>query len=137
MFVSIAFASGVLGGLINSLAVWIFGIAGISPGLGVKLAPALTPPWLYPRLVWGGIWGLLLVLPIMTKNPVMRGIILSIAPTLVQLFVIFPFLLHKGMMGLQLGNLMPVLVVFFNIIWGITASLWYSYVGDKTSKWNI
>ena len=23
--------------------------------LGVQLAPAFTPPWLYQRLVWGGI----------------------------------------------------------------------------------
>jgi hypothetical protein len=51
----IYFASGSLGGLANSVAVWLFGKFGITKMLGVALAPALTPEWLYPRIVWGGI----------------------------------------------------------------------------------
>jgi hypothetical protein len=59
---SLVFAAGCLGGLVNSLAVWIFGDFGITAALGVKIAPQLSPAWLYPRLVWGGIWGLLFLL---------------------------------------------------------------------------
>jgi hypothetical protein len=65
---SLVFAAGCLGGLLNSLAVWIFGVIGITPALGVKIAPQLSAPWLYPRLVWGGIWGLLFLLPLMQKR---------------------------------------------------------------------
>ena len=45
----ICFAAGCLGGLINSLAVWLFGDLGIPRALDVSIAPALTPHWLYPR----------------------------------------------------------------------------------------
>ena len=51
-----------------SLTVWIFGVIGITYALGVKIAPALSAPWLYPRLVWGGIWGLLFLVPLMQKQ---------------------------------------------------------------------
>ena len=52
---TLVFSAGCLGGLTNSLAVWFFGIAGITSAFGVKIAPVLSPSWLYPRLIWGGI----------------------------------------------------------------------------------
>jgi hypothetical protein len=61
---SFVFAAGCFGGLLNSLAVWIFGEVGITSALGVKIAPPLTAAWLYPRLVWGGIWGVLFLIPL-------------------------------------------------------------------------
>jgi hypothetical protein len=121
---SLVFAAGCLGGLINSLAVWIFGELGISSALGVSIAPKLTPAWLYPRLVWGGIWGLLFLLPLMKTSIFARGLVYSIGPTLVQLFVVFPMKANKGMLGLDLGMLTPVLVVIFNAIWGWSAAIW-------------
>ena len=96
---SLVFAAGCLGGLLNSLAVWIFGELGITTALGVKIAPQLSPAWLYPRLVWGGIWGLLFLLPMLSTRIWSRGLIFSLGPTLVQLFVVFPMKAHKGAMG--------------------------------------
>jgi hypothetical protein len=58
-----AFAAGALGGLANSVAIWLCGALGITAALGVAIAPAATPAWLYPRLVWGGIWRFLLLCP--------------------------------------------------------------------------
>jgi hypothetical protein len=55
----ICFSAGCLGALINSLVAWQFGEQGITRWIGVSMAPALTPAWLYPRIVWGGIWGLM------------------------------------------------------------------------------
>jgi hypothetical protein len=106
------------------LAVWICGLFGITAALGVKIAPQLSATWLYPRIVWGGIWGLLFLLPLMKRNILTRGLIFSLGPTLVQLFVIFPLKANKGMMGLDLGALTPVAVVVFNAIWGVTAAVW-------------
>ena len=54
--VLIFFAAGCLGALANSLAVWLFGDLGITKLLGVSISPSLTAGWLYPRIVWGGIW---------------------------------------------------------------------------------
>jgi len=125
---SLYFAAGSVGGMVNSLAVWLCGAYGISAALHVAIAPRLTPGWLYPRIVWGGLWGMLFLLP-MTKNRFfLRGLLLSLGPSLVQLGYIFPHVLHKGMLGLQLGKLTPVLVLLFNAIWGVAAALWLRWV---------
>ena len=126
---SLVFAAGCLGGLINSLAVWIFGDLGITAAAGVKIAPKLSPAFLYPRLVWGGIWGLLFLLPLMKTRIFSRGLIFSLGPTLVQLFVVFPMKANKGLMGLDLGLLTPLFVVVFNAIWGWTAAIWLKSAG--------
>ncbi|MFY7806288.1 MAG: hypothetical protein ACOVQ7_22980, partial [Limnoraphis robusta] len=66
---TVFFAAGCLGGLVNSLGVWLFGLLGITTTLGVSIAPQFTPPWLYPRIVWGGLWGFLFFLPGLTYTP--------------------------------------------------------------------
>jgi hypothetical protein len=104
---SAAFAAGAVGALVNSLAVQLAGQ--IRPGS----APALTSEWLYPRLVWGGLWGLLLVLPLLRNRPVVRGLLISLAPSLARLTVFA-------------GAPTPIAAVFlFNAIWGIAAAIWY------------
>jgi len=119
----IVFAAGCIGALANSLTVWLFGDSGISATLGVAIAPGLSPQWLYPRLVWGGLWGLLFALPMLQSRLFWKGTLLSLLPTAVQLFIIFPFKAHKGIAGLELGLLTPLLVLFFNWVWGIATAL--------------
>ena len=72
--ISLAFAAGCFGGLVNALAVWLFGALKITAALGVALRPALNAPFLYQRIVWGGIWGLLLLLPLKKERRVPAGI---------------------------------------------------------------
>lgn len=127
---SVVFSAGALGGLINSLVVWYFGSHGIPAALGVKLAPALTTEWLYPRIVWGGIWGILFLLPLLRGSVFFRGFLFSLGPTAVQLFYIFPMVAGKGVWGMQLGLMTPLLVVFYNVVWGITAALWVKGVQE-------
>ncbi len=117
--IALYFSAGCLGGLGNSVAVWLFGYFGITAIAGVAIAPALTPAWLYPRIVWGGIWGWLFLLSFMNSRLYTKAAILSLAPTLVQLFVVFPYKAHKGIAGLELGLLTPVFVLFFNWVWGL------------------
>ena len=121
---TVVFGAGCLGGLVNSLAVWLFGLYGITAAFGVKIAPQLSAPWLYPRIVWGGVWGLVFLLPLMQRNFLTRGLIFSLGPTLVQLFIVFPMKANKGLMGLDLGFLTPLAVVIFNAVWGVTAAIW-------------
>lgn len=121
---SLVFSAGCWGALWNSLAVWLGGYLGIAPALGVHIAPALTPAFLYPRLVWGGLWGLLFLLPMGRWSFPARGLLFSLGPTLVQLFLVFPLKAQKGVLGLQLGVLTPILVVVYNVIWGYAAGLW-------------
>ncbi|MBD1924146.1 hypothetical protein H6F77_24190 [Microcoleus sp. FACHB-831] len=128
---SLAFAAGALGGLVNSLAVWLFGVLGITAALGVKIAPDFTPAWLYPRIVWGGLWGFLFLISFLRYGYLWRGILYSLAPTLAQLLIVFPVKANQGLMGLKLGVLTPFLVLFFNAIWGITTSLWLKFIEEK------
>jgi hypothetical protein len=122
----IFFAAGCLGALINSLAIWLLGDQGITTRLGIAIAPNLTPSWLYPRIVWGGIWGLLFVLPMLTSRPLSKGLVLSLFPTAVQLLLIFPQA-QKGLGGLELGLYTPILVLVINGVWGVTTALTIRY----------
>ncbi len=119
----ICFAAGCLGALVNSVAVWLAGYSGIAKFLGVALSPTLTASWLYPRIVWGGIWGILFFLPFMKSKPVSKGTLLSLFPTIVQLFIVFPFKANRGIAGIELGTLTPLLVFIYNWIWGVVTSL--------------
>jgi hypothetical protein len=59
-----------------------------------------------------------------------RGILLSFAPTVVQLFYVLPFMAGKGVLGLGLGKLTPVFVCFYNAIWGFCTALWLRITGS-------
>lgn len=120
--VALSFAAGSAGGLANSLTVWLFGTIGITAALGVGIAPALKPAWLYPRIVWGGLWGFLFLLPVLANRPWTQGLLLSLGPSFIQLFVVFPLKAQKGLLGLEIGLLTPVFVLFFNAVWGLTAA---------------
>ena len=124
----ILFAAGCLGGLANSVVVWMLGRAGIPQAVGVSIAPAWTPAWLYPRVVWGGLWGFSFLLPLASSKPMFKGIWLSLLPSVVMLFVVFPLQTPHGVLGLKLGVLTPVFVLFYNWVWGI-ATAWAVRLG--------
>jgi hypothetical protein len=106
------------------LAVWGAGQAHLTARLGVKLAPELTDEWVMPRVLWGGLWGLLFLLPVMQRrNILLRGMLFSLAPTLAQLFYFFPQS-QRGVMGLSLGQLTPLVVALAGVVWGVTAAWW-------------
>jgi hypothetical protein len=119
-----AFAAGCFGGLINSVVVYLSGHYHITLLLGVKISPAFTLPRLYPRIIWGGIWGVLFLLPLRGGSSIKTGLLLSLGPTLVQLLVVFPYKAHKGLLGMDLGTLTPLFVLIFNAFWGVAAALW-------------
>ena len=106
---SLCFAAGCVGGVVNALLVWYLGSKGIPQKFGVSIAPALTLAFLYPRIVWGGLWGLVFLLPFgrggFWSGVFGRGVLLSIFPSLVQLFYVFPVMLGKGTIGLALGQI--------------------------------
>jgi hypothetical protein len=52
-----------------------------------------------------------------------KGSVLSLFPTAFQLFVVFPFMAHKGIAGLKLGLYTPAIVLFFNWVWGLVAAV--------------
>jgi hypothetical protein len=118
------FTGGLVGAFIDSFNIWILGVIGITGLLGVGMRPEFTPSWLYPRLVWGGLFGLLFALPVLEDRPILRGILFSLLPSALMLFVVLPNM-GKGLLGLGFGSLTPLLVVSLNFIWGIVAAYWY------------
>jgi hypothetical protein len=66
------FSAGCLGALANSLALWLFGALGITAAVGARISPTLTPEWLYPRIVWGGLWGFLFLIPNLPTRPLTK-----------------------------------------------------------------
>lgn len=128
---SVCFTSGVVGGLGNAIFVWGSGAFGLSAMMGVAVAPAWTPSFLYQKLVWGGIWGLAFVLPILSGSVFLRGVVYGLGPSAVQLLFVFPKMLGKGMYGLELGRLTPLYVILANTVWGIVAAWWMSICADQ------
>lgn len=126
--ISACLSGGAFGALVNSLAVWGAGEIGLTAVAGVKIAPELTAPWLYQRLVWGALWGLLFLIPIRVSRKrgisiLAQGLLFSLGPTLAQLLYFFPKA-GQGQWGLQLGLLVPLFVVVFNAIWGWVTATW-------------
>ena len=126
---SFVFTAGAFGGLANSAALWGAGVIGLTGALGVAIAPSLTPAWLYPRLVWGALWGFVFLLPFSRERWVARGLVASLGPSLVQLFGVFPLKLNLSMLGLELGTLTPVVVLVVNAVWGVATSWWLRSAG--------
>lgn len=127
--VALTFAAGSLGGLANSLAAWASGSYGLTAALSVAIRPELTPDWLYPRLVWGGLWGFLFLSSVPRLRWWLRGLVFSLGPSAVQLLYVFPEKTPHGLFGLGLGELTPLVVLALNAIWGLTAALTLQLTG--------
>jgi hypothetical protein len=125
--VSGSFTGGAIGGLVDSINIVVLSKLGITGLLGVSMGPELSAPWLYQRMIWGGIWMLLLVLPFWEKRIMLRGCLFSLLPSAMMLFVVFPGM-GKGVLGLGFGTLTPVVVVGLNFIYGMVAAYWYQVV---------
>ena len=121
---SLVYAGGCVGGLLNAIVIWLFGLYGITTAVGVKIAPELDPGFLYHQVIWGGIWGALFLIPLYRNRFIRRGFYYSLAPTAVQLFYVYPVLKNQGLLGFDLGMLTFVFVIIFNAVWGLTASTW-------------
>lgn len=119
----VAYAAGGLGALAACLTMWLFGRYGIPQSFDVALAPSWSPAWLYPRIVWGGLWGLLFALPMLQGRPLLKGSLLSLFPALVLLLIVFPLRQGHGVAGIELGWLAPFFVLFYCWVWGIVTAL--------------
>lgn len=128
--VSGAFTGGAIGGLVDSMNIWVLSHIGITSLLGVTMKPEFTPPWLYQRMVWSGLWMLLLLLPVWQNRTVWRGCLFSLLPSAMMLFMVMPGM-GKGLLGLGFGAMTPVVVIGLNFVYGIIAACWYKFtVGD-------
>ncbi|TET36672.1 MAG: hypothetical protein E3J72_07915 [Planctomycetota bacterium] len=125
---SLVFTAGAAGGFVGGFLHWFLGAIGMLQLFDCKPAfvPFLTPQYAYAEMVWGGIWGILFVLPFLEYSIALRGILYGLFPATVQLFIVFPLRMDDGFMGVEpYGRLAPFFVTFISVIWGIVASTWW------------
>ena len=124
---AVCFCAGLLGALFSSLVIWQAGQLGLPALAGVSMAPSLTSDWLYGRLVWGGLWGLLYFLAVgplkSRRHWARKGLWISLLPTAFQLFVVYPNMTGHGLLGLGLGQLTPLFVLLYNLVWGFCTGI--------------
>ena len=123
---SLLFAAGSMGGLIKGLAAWACGAVGVNALVGSQMAPALTHVWVYQHMIWGGVWAFLFLLPLKGWSYMSLGVIYSLPQTFISLVIILPRS-HRGLLGLYLGHMTPVLVLIFGFIWGIATAMWLKW----------
>lgn len=118
----VCYAAGALGAFINTLLGHLLSQAGLMGALGTRILVPFGPPSLYTRLVWGGLWGLLLVAPPLRKMGLVKaGLLVSLAPSAAQLFHFFPRA-GAGTLGTSFGATTPLVVLGLNAVWGLAAA---------------
>jgi hypothetical protein len=124
---TICFCAGLLAGLCSSLLAWQSGQMGLPAMVGVNLSPKLSPNWIYSRMIWGGLWGLayfLVVGPLKSRRHWARkGLWISILPTAFQLLFVYPYMTRHGWFGLDLGQLTPLFIFAYNLVWGLCTGI--------------
>jgi hypothetical protein len=131
--VGMAYFGGAVGALVSSVALWLAGRAALTAMLGVAISPTLSVAWIEPRILEGGLWGLAYPFLLRRGLPAVRaGLLLSLAPSLAQLFWALP---RAGqlMLGVGLGPLTPVVVLIENAIWGWTLARIVIAAGESGS----
>jgi len=117
-----AFVSGCVGVLLFYAAFRI----GIEAGVIKAPAPALkfltSKGFFYKQVVWGGIWGLAFVIPVLSGKWWLRGLIVGLAATLVAIFVFRQTLPPAPVIAIGL--------VLNMVFWGLAAAFWH----DKVMK---
>jgi hypothetical protein len=117
---ALAYFGGAVGALVASLVLWVAARAAFTTALGVAVAEDLDAQRLQSHILWGGIWGL--GFPWVLRRgltPLRAGLLWSLAPSAAELFFLLPERGY-GMLGVELGALMPVVVLAKNGIWGWT-----------------
>lgn len=128
--VLLSFAVGSVGGMANVIFLVIAGFIGLPALMSLELPSFAKASFLYKQAYWGGLWALLFLLPFITKNWLIRGVIVAASAALVTLFVFFP-MGKAGIAGLNIGVLMPVYVLLADLTFGLVASKLYDLTDNQ------
>ncbi|WP_299004467.1 hypothetical protein [uncultured Shewanella sp.] len=121
--VLVLFGAGCIGALLASLLFWLLTYLGLGHYVKFPYFPVLSAGWLYPKVLWGGVYGLLLLIPILESKLWLKVILLSILITLVHLFIALPFSVYRGAAGLNIGLYAFLFALLFNFLWASITAL--------------
>lgn len=85
MKASCAYAAGAVGGVCNALMAILLQVVGINAALHVTWdALPYKPGWLYNKMVWGGFWAMLYLLPLRRPHWLVRGLLFGLIASTVH-----------------------------------------------------
>lgn len=119
---TLGFGAGAFGAVI--LALVGAGLNALNVQALIGLPPPPVPesylPLFYRLVVWGGIWGVLLAVPVLNRLWWLKGIIIGVLATLAILFYFNPAVTTPPMRF--------VYALVLNAIWGVAAGAWWALV---------
>ena len=121
---SLTFSAGVVGSVVSLLIAWLLQRIGLFATIGCHLPVSSDEAWICSRLVWGGIFGLFFVLPVIPNSFFKRGLLLGLLPGLFELLVVLPIFQGQTVLGLNLGYTTPLVVMALSLLWGVLAASW-------------
>ena len=120
---AVCFVSGLLGALFSSLFLWLGGEWGIIQTLGINLSRSIALPALYAPLFAGGLWGLLFFVTVASSRSrrfwIRKSLWVALIPALVDIAYFYPQVQNQGVGGINLGMLMPGLIIVSWLVWGL------------------
>ncbi len=120
---TLGFGAGAFGAVILALVSAALNALRVQELLGLPPPPMPESylPILYRVIVWGGIWGLLFVLPVLNRLWWLKGIIIGVLASLAIVFYFDPAVTTP-----------PIRFVYVLIlnggIWGIASGAWWALV---------
>jgi hypothetical protein len=120
---TLGFGAGAFGACILALANLLLTALRVQELIGLPPPPAqLGLPRLYQLIVWGGLWGLLFVVPVLNRLWWLKGIIIGVLATLAIVFYFSP--------GITTPPMRLVYVLVLNSIWGVAAGAWWALISN-------
>jgi hypothetical protein len=118
--VALCFGGGGAGGLAKCGAAWLSARYGFSAQLGAQVSGALVPAVIYPRVVIGGLWGALFLLPMARGSVWLGGLLFGLLAAAIELLA-FPLMAGRAPNPFT-GTALLVLLLW--LVWGwATAAL--------------
>jgi hypothetical protein len=115
---------GALAEVPQGLVLFVLSETGVFLAMGLPLNFPLNALYSSKHLLQGALYGCLFAVPVLTKwSNTLRGVLVGLGHAAGTLLVFNPFVDHVGMLGLQLGPLMPVVVIVSNLVWGVLAGI--------------
>lgn len=117
---TLGFGSGAFGACVLGLVAFALARLHVPEMLGLPTVERRVPEELYRIVVWGGLWGVLLVVPVMNRAWWLKGAIIGVLATVALVVYFNP--------SLRTPPIQIVYALVLNIVWGFAAGLWWTLV---------
>lgn len=122
--VALCFAAGAAGGLIKCIVAWLALRYGVAAQLGAHVVGSLSPSVVHPRVVIGGLWALLFMLPMARGSVVVSGLLWGLVVAAAEL-LLFPLIAGRTP---SLLNMTALFALLLWLVWGLASALMLRWI---------